>query len=106
MVNGGLNAPILQEQKIATLQIWYRMSCIAETEIYAMSSVDEAGKNGLKIQSAIRNDSDTKGVLRFVGIVCLLIFTPIVIYLVVNHARRIIARNRRRRRRMEQRRGY
>lgn len=106
VVNGGLNAPILQEQKIATLQIWYRMSCIAETEIYAMSSVSEATDSGLKIQSAIRNDSNTKGVLRFIGIVCLLIFVPIVIYLVVNHVRRIIARNRRRRRRQERRRGY
>ena len=106
VVNGGLNAPIQQEQKIATLQIWYRTSCIAETEIYAMSAVGEATQNGLKIQSAIRNDSNTKGVLRFIGIVCLLIFVPIVIYLVVNHVRRIVARNRRRRRRMERRRGY
>ena len=42
--------------------------------------------------------------LRFIGIVCLLIFAPIVAYLVVNHVRRIIARNRRRRRRQESRR--
>ena len=104
VVNGGLNAPIRQEQKIATLQIWYRTSCIAETEIYAMSSVSEATDTGLKIQSAIRTDSNTKGVFRFIGIVCLLIFVPIVIYLVVNHVRRIIARNRRRRRRQEYRR--
>ena len=104
VVNGGLNAPIQHEQKIATLQIWYRTSCIAETEIYAMSSVSEVSKSGLKIQSAIRTDSDTKGVLRFIGIVCLLILGPIFIYLVVNHIRRTIARNRRRRRRMERRR--
>ena len=102
--NGGLTAPIVQEQKIATLQIWYRMSCVAETEIYAMSSVDEVNKSGLKIQSAIRTDSNTKGILRFVGIVCLLILGPIFIYLVVNHIRRTIARNRRRRRRQERRR--
>ena len=106
VVNGGLNAPIRQEQKIATLQIWYRMSCIAETEIYAMSSVSQATDTGLKIHSAVRNDSNTKGVLRFIGIVCLFIFAPIAIYLVVNHVRRIIARNRRRRRRQERRRGY
>ena len=37
-------------------------------------------------------------------IVCLLIFAPIVIYLVVNNIRRTIARNRRRRRRAERRR--
>ena len=104
VVNGGLNAPIRQEQKIATLQIWYRTSCIAETEIYAMSSVSEATDTGLKIQSATRTDSNTKGVFRFIGIVCLLIFIPIAVYLVVNHVRRIIARNRRRRRRQEYRR--
>ena len=69
-----------------------------------MSSVDEVNKSGLKIQSAIRTDSNTKGILRFVGIVCLLILGPIFIYLVVNHIRRTIARNRRRRRRQERRR--
>lgn len=104
VVNGGLTAPIIREQKIANLQIFYRMSCIAETEIYAMSSVSEVSDTGLKIQSAIRTDSNTKGILRFIGIVCLLIFAPIVIYLVVNHIRRTIARNRRRRRRAERRR--
>ena len=104
VVNGGLTAPIQQEQKIATLQIWYRTSCIAETEIYAMSSVREANNSGLKVQSAIRTDSNTRGVLRFVGIVCLLILIPGVIYLTVNNIRRTIARNRRRRRRQERRR--
>lgn len=104
VANGGLTAPIVHEQKIANLQIWYRTSCIAETEIYAMSSVSEVSDTGLKIQSAIRTDSDTKGVLRFVGIVCLLILGPVVIYLVVNRIRWTIARNRRRRRRQERRR--
>lgn len=104
VTGGGLTAPVLREQKIATLQIFYRTSCVAETEIYAMSSVSEVNKTGLKIQSAIRTDSDTKGVLRFIGIVCLLILGPIFIYLVVNHIRRTIARNRRRRRRQERRR--
>ena len=104
VVNGGLNAPIIREQKIANLQIWYRTSCIAETEVYAMSSVSEASDTGLKIQSAIRTDSNTKGILRFIGIVCLLIMGPIFIYLVINHIRRTIARRRRRRRRQERRR--
>ena len=69
-----------------------------------MSSVSEVNKSGLKIQSAIRTDSDTKGVMRFIGIVCLLLLGPIAIYLVVNRIRWTIARNRRRRRRQERRR--
>ncbi len=105
VVGGGLKAPVQNDQKIGNLQIWYRTSCIAETELYAMSSVRSAEKSNVKIRSvATRDDSNLSGFLSFIGIVCLVILVPFVLYLVINHMRRIIARNRRRRRRASRRR--
>ena len=102
---GNLKAPIEMDQKIGNLQIWYRTSCIAETELYAMSSVRSASKSEVDIRStATRDDSNLSGFLRFIGVVCLVILIPFVIYLIYNNVRRIISRNRRRRRRASQRR--
>ena len=103
--NGSLKAPIAQDEKIGQLQIWYRTSCIVETELYAMSSVRSVEKSELNIRStATRDDSNLSGFLSFIGIVCLVILVPFVAYLMINNLRRMIARNRRRRRRASRRR--
>lgn len=100
-----LKAPIQADQIIGNVQIWYGPSCIAETELYAMSSVRSAEKSEVDIRStATRDDSNLSGFLRFIGIVCLVILVPFVIYLFINNIRRMIARNRRRRRRASRRR--
>lgn len=105
VAGGSLKAPIALDQKIGNLQIWYRTSCIAEAELYAMSSVRSAEKSEVDIRStASRDDSNLSGFLSFIGIVCLVIFVPFVLYLVINNLRRMIARNRRRRRRASRRR--
>ena len=101
--NGGLTAPISAGQNIATLQIWYQNSCIAETELYAMSSVRVASDQHLTFGSG-GTGADMGSILSFVGIVCLVIFIPFAIYLIVNNVRRAVARNRRRRRRRSRRR--
>ena len=102
---GGLTAPVKLEQKIATLQIWYRTSCIAETEIYSMSSVRATSDGQLDIQStASRDDSNLSGILSFLGIAFLVILVPLVIYLFINNMRRAMARKRRRKRRQSRRR--
>lgn len=102
---GTLKAPIAADAKIGNLQIWYRNSCIAETELYAMSSVRSADKSEVEIRRiATRDDSNMSGFLSFIGIVCLVILVPFVIYLLINNMRRMIARNRRRRRRAGRRR--
>lgn len=99
---GGLVAPVKNEQKIASLQIWYRNSCVAETEIYAMSSVRAVSEDQLDIQAgAARSDS---GILTFLGIACLAILIPLALYLFINNLRRSLARRRRRKRRQSRRR--
>lgn len=103
--NGGLTAPIAQGQSIATLQIWYQNSCIAETELHAMSTVRAVSADHLKLQTGkTGGGADLSGILAFVGIICLVILIPFVIYLVINNVRRTLARNRRRRRRQSRRR--
>lgn len=105
VVGGGLTAPLQKDQNIANLQIWYKTSCIVEAELYAMSPIRAVADLDLDIQGAAsRDDSNLSQFLSFVGIVCLVILVPLAIYLVVNHARRLMARSRRRRRRMSRRR--
>lgn len=105
VTGGGLTAPITKGEKIATLQIWYQNSCIAETELHAMSSVRAVSDGNLKIQGGgMGAGADFGKILAFVGIVFLIIFVPFAIYLIINNVRRAMARNRRRRRRQGRRR--
>ena len=105
VVGGGLKAPLEKDQNIANLQIWYRTSCVAEAELYAMSPIRAVADLDLDIQGAAsRDDSNLPQFLSLVGSVCLVILVPLTVYLVVNHTRRILARNRRRRRRTSRRR--
>lgn len=103
VANGGLTAPIEEGQMISTMQIWYRSSCIAETELYAMSAVRSVEDLELEIQGATRDDSDMN-FLSILGTVALIVIVPFGVYLIINHIRRTVARNRRRRRRRERRR--
>lgn len=105
--DGGLTAPIAMGETIATLQIWYQNSCIAETELHAMSSVRSTADQNLRLKGGgLGGGTDLKGILAFVGIVFLIIFVPFVIYLIINNLRRSMARNRRRRRRQSRRRSW
>lgn len=101
---GGLTAPITKGQKIATMQVSYQNSYIAETELFAMSAVRSVTDSQLEIQSATRDDSNVTGMLSFIGVVCLIILIPMLLYIMINNVRRAIARNRRRRRRKSRRR--
>ena len=103
--DGNLTAPIEKDEKVASLQIWYRTSCIADTELFAMSQIRSLADLDMDIQgTASRDDSNWSQFLKFVGIVCLVILVPLVIYLVVNNMRRVMARKRRRRRKQQRRR--
>lgn len=102
--DGGLSAPIRQGERIGSVQFWYNSCCVAETELYAMSDVRSTGNSGLDIYSAGRDDSDIIAVLKFLGIVLLVLLVLAGGYLGYNHIRRQMARARRRRRRASRRR--
>ena len=104
-VKGGITAPIKRGEMIATAQVWYRNSCIAEAELFAMSDVRyKKGGNDPGQGGQTRNDKDTSGFLGFVKIVSAVVLIPIALYLVINTIRRARAKARHRRRRSGRRR--
>ena len=105
VAGGGLSAPIRAGDKVATVQLWYATSCIAETTLYAMSDIASLTDTGLEISNAAsRDDSDLSGLLGFLGVVALVILIPMAVYLTYNSIMRSRVRAKRRRRRASRRR--
>jgi len=102
---GGLRAPVEKGQKIGTVQVWYRTSCVTESEVFAMNPVRSQINSGVTISNAAsRDDSNLSGILKFLGIVCVLFLLPVALYLGINGTRRYLAQRKRRRRRASRRR--
>lgn len=105
VTGGGLSAPVKEGQKIATVEVWYRNSCMMEAELFAMADVREQTNSGLTIRTA---DTVTgKANMDFfsvVGILFVIVLVPVAIYLIYNNVRRMMARKNRRRRRANRRR--
>lgn len=104
VIGGKLTAPVEKNQAIATLQMWCGDSCVGETTLYAMSDVATADDPGYVVQNgASRSDADMAQILMFLGIVLLVIFIPVSIYLIVNHIRKAAAKKRARQLRRQRR---
>lgn len=107
IVDGNLSAPIQKGEIIATMQIEYRGSVMAEAEVYAMNSVKRAEGNGVTIYSAIpREQGGGSGFLSTVGTICVIGLGIAAAYLAFNAYMRSRAKARRRKRRAERRRNY
>lgn len=103
--DGGLKAPIKKDEQIGTVQIWFRTSCIAETQVFAMHNVAVDSESGLEIQTgASRSDRGITDIFMFLGIACLVIIIPLAVYIGINSIRRAARRAKRRRRRASRRR--
>lgn len=105
IVNGGLSAPIQKGDLIATLEIQYRNSVLAEVEVYAMGDVKSADNTGVTIRStAVRSDSDDSGLLSVIGTISVIALGLAVGYLAFNAYMRSRMRARSRKRRAARRR--
>lgn len=105
IVDGGLRAPIKEGQLIATLQVQYRNSVMAEAEVYAVSAVKPMNETGVTIRStAVRSDSDDSGILSVIGTISVIILGLGIAYLSFNAYMRSKMRARRRKRRAARRR--
>ena len=105
IVDGGLRAPIQEGQLIATLEVQYRSSVLAEAEVYAVSGVKSIDNTGVTIRStAVRSDSDTSGVLSVIGTICIIILGLAAAYLGFNSYMRSKMRAQRKKRRAARRR--
>lgn len=104
---GELTAPVAAGQQIATMQISYRNSVMAEAEVYSMGNVKPITDTGVVIRStAVRSDSDASGFLSVLGTVCLVVLGLAIAYLGFNAYMRSRMRARHRRRRQNRRRNY
>ena len=105
IVDGGLRAPIQEGQLIATLEVQYRNSVLAEAEVYAVSAVKSIDNTGVTIRStAARSDADASGLLSVVGTISVIILGLAAAYLAVNAYMRSKLRARRKKRRAARRR--
>lgn len=96
---GGLYAPIAADQKIATVQVWYRTSCVTEAQLYAMNAVLSKVNSGVTINSvASRDDSNVSRFFKTIGMVLLGLTALFAVYLVINNYRRIQGERRKARR--------
>lgn len=105
IVDGGLRAPIQEDQLIATLEIQYRNSVMSEVEVYAVSPVKAMDNTGVTIRStAVRSDSDDSGILSVIGTISVIVLGLAVAYLAFNAYMRSKMRARSRKRRAARRR--
>lgn len=102
----GLTAPIQKGDMVATVEVWYRNTCLHEAELYAMEDVRTASNSGLKVLGgADRNNSESR-FSRYALIICLVILASVGGYLAINsflrYRRRAMIRRRRGNRRRYQ----
>lgn len=107
VADGGLSAPVKKDDLIATMQVSYRNSVMAEVEVYSMGNVKPSTETGVNIRStAVRSDADASGFLSVLGTICIIVLGLAVAYLSFNAYMRSRMRARRRRRRQNRRRNY
>ena len=101
--DGALIAPIKKGDLIATVELNYKNSCIAEVELYAKNDVKAVEGS---TQASAQSDSEKGGFLSVVITICLVVLALAAVYLGVNSMRRAIGRAKRRRRRANRRRSW
>lgn len=106
VVNGGLTAPIQKGDLIATVELWYRNSCVMETRLLAQEEVRSSADSGLTVYSALvpKQTDERSGASKVVTIICAVLLVPTVSYLAINSLLRRRHRAQRRRRRQGRRR--
>ena len=103
---GELSAPVKKDDKIATVEVWYRNSCLMEAELFAMNDV-KAVEDAAKVQSLVTTTDEGMGnVMSIIGTVCVVILGGFGVYLIYGNLRRAMIRRQRRRRRANRRRSY
>ena len=103
-LEGTLTAPIKAGQKLGTVELWYRNSCLAEAEVFAMGDVVPASSTGVVIHSTAEMVSSGSKFWNVVGTIVVIALGLAAAYLGFNAYMRASRRARHRRRRQERRR--
>lgn len=100
-----LEAPIHKGDKLGTVEMWYRDSCLAEAEVFAMGDVKSSQNTGVVIHTVTsRAEADHSGILSAIGTVCVIVLGAAGAYLGFNAYMRARIQAQRRRRRVSRRR--
>lgn len=94
-----LSAPIKAGDRLGTVELWYRDSCLAEAEVFAMGDVKRKDNTGVVVHTvASRAAADHSGVLATIGTICLIFLGCVALYLGYNSymRARMQAKHRRR----------
>lgn len=105
-VDGALTAPIEEGDKIGTVALYYKNSCIGEAELYAMSDVKAVAQSAALPSQQTEENRKGSGLLSGVVTVCMVILIPTAAYLAINALRRANGRAKHRRRRANRRRSW
>lgn len=100
----GLTAPISKGDMVATVQIWYRNTCLHEAELYSMQDIRKASETGVKILGGADRSGSESRFSSAVLVICLVLLVLVGGYLGINQLLRMRRRARTRRRRSQQRR--
>lgn len=103
----GLTAPITKGDMIATVEVWYRNTCLHEAELYAMQDVRTSSNSGLDVLGGADRSGSESRLSRYALIFCLVVLVPVGGYLGLNYVLRMRRRAKvHRRRELRRRRGY
>ena len=107
VTGGSLTAPIKKDDMIATVELWYRNSCVTEVQLFAMGDVKNADKTGVTIHNLeTQSKQKSKTTITIFGTVCVVILLSACGYIAFNVIRRKRMEARRRKRRASRRRSY
>ena len=102
----GLKAPISAGDMVATVEVWYRNTCLLEAELYAMNDVRATKDSGLDVLGGADRSNSESTLSRRVLTLSLIILVPVAAYLVFNNVMRYRRRAQTRRRRSKGRKYY
>ena len=102
--DNGLTAPITKGDMVATVQVWYRNTCLHEAELYSMQDIQRSSDSGMTILGGADRSSSESRLSRYALIFCVVVLCPVGGYLIFNNVLRMRRRARTRRRRSQHRR--
>ena len=95
----GLKAPINAGDMVATVEVWYRNTCLMEAELYAMNNVRQVHKSGLEVLGGADRRSSESTLSRSVVTLCVILLVLVGGYFlfarVMRYRRRVQTRRRR-----------
>lgn len=99
----GLTAPISKGDMVATVEVWYRNTCLHEAELYAMQDIRTTSNSGLEILGGADRSGSESRLSGYALRLCLIVLIGVACYLGLSRLLRLRRRQKTRRRRKNRR---